>query len=176
MEEATCSQTTVNTKENVHTDPPATPVSVNQELHENRGNPFNVEIEYMNRGLNVLTIGDFYVNINDAVHISDKPSVTVACGACEEDTRFSSRDGANTNRRRDGLKDPGLVTHRLAHPELTEAGGTREEDDKQYPSRDGAFIMKVASGAQEEDGKFSSWNGAISIETVSYTHLPSPRD
>ena len=61
--------------------------------------------------------------------------------AREEDARFSSRDGANTHRRRDGLKDPGLVTHRLAHPDLTEAGGTREEDDKQYPPRDGAFIM-----------------------------------
>ena len=69
LEEATCSQTTVNTKENVHTDPPATPVSVNQELHENRGNPLNVDIEYMNRGLHVHTNGNFYVIISDAVHI-----------------------------------------------------------------------------------------------------------
>ena len=157
-EKATCSQATVNTQENVYRDPPATPVSVNQELHENRG------IEFMIKGLNVHTIGDFYVIINDAVHISDKPSVAVACRACEEDARLSSRDGANTNRRRDGLKDPGLVTHRLAHPELTEAGGTREEDDNQYPSRDGAFITEMASGAQEEDEKFLSWDGVISTE------------
>ena len=157
-EKATCSQATVNTQENVYRDPPATPVSVNQELHENRG------IEFMIKGLNVHTIGDFYVDINDAVHISDKLSVTEACVACEEDTRFSSRDGANTNRRRDGSKDPGLVTHRLEHPDLTEAGGAREEDDKQYPSRDGAFIIKVACGAREEDEKFLSWDGAISIE------------
>ena len=146
-EKATCSQATVNTQENVYRDPPATPVSVNQELHENRG------IEFMIKGLNVHTIGDFYANINDAVHISDKLSVTEACVACEEDTRFSSRDGANTNRRRDGSKDPGLVTHRLEHPDLTEAGGAREEDDKQYPSRDGAFIMKVASGRSPRGGR-----------------------
>ena len=75
-----------------------------------------------------------------------------AGGAREEDARFSSSDGANTNRRRDGLKDPGLVTHRLAHPDSTEAGGAREEDDKQYPSRDGAFIMKVARGRSPRGG------------------------
>jgi len=76
-----------------------------------------------------------------------------AGGAREEDARFSSSDGANTNRRRDGLKDPGLVTHRLAHPDSAEAGGAREEDDKQYPSRDGAFIMKVASGRSPRGGR-----------------------
>jgi len=47
------------------------------------------------------------------------------------------------------LKDPGLVTHRLEHPDLMEAGGAREEDDTQFPSRDGAFIMEEASGAPE---------------------------
>jgi len=62
------------------------------------------------------------------------------------------------------LKDPGLVTHRLAHPDLTEAGGTREEDDKQYPSRDGAFRMEETSGTQEEDERFLTRDGAISLE------------
>ena len=91
----------------------------------------------------------------------------MAGGARETDARFSSRDGANTNWRRDGLKDPGLVTHRLEHPDLMEAGGAREEDDKQCPSRDGAFIMEEASGAPEEDEGFLSRNGAISMKSFS---------
>ena len=56
-----------------------------------------------------------------------------AGGAREEDARFSSRDGANINWRRDGLKDPGLVTHRLAHPELTEAGGPERRTTNSTP-------------------------------------------
>ena len=49
------------------------------------------------------------------------------------------------------------------YPDLTEAGGAREEDDKQYPSRDGALIMEEAGGTQEENEEFLSWDGAISI-------------
>ena len=65
------------------------------------------------------------------------------------------------------MKDPGLVTHRLEHPDLMEAGGAREEDDTQFPSRDGAFIMEEASGAPEEDEGFLSRNGAISMKSFS---------
>ena len=75
-------------------------------------------------------------------------SMETAGGARETDARFSSRDGANINWRRDGLKDPGLVTRRLEHPDLLEAGGARVEDDKKCPSRDGAFSMEEASSAQ----------------------------
>ena len=62
------------------------------------------------------------------------------------------------------MKDPGLVTHRLEHPDPMEAGGAREEDDKQFPSRDGAFFLEEANSAPEEDDRLLARNGAISIE------------
>ena len=78
------------------------------------------------------------------------------CGAREEDKQLSSRERASTTRWRAGLNNLGLVTHRLEHPHILKTGGAREENDKQLPSRDGAFMMQEASGAHQDDKQLSS--------------------